>query len=146
MGDRKVVNIGSFWTRCTKRIFGLSGGYPKGHQAGTVMGMACLGKPKYYQDFLNYLEDKSSLDYDFFKNIASKSEQDTFDVAASLQKATEIRFKNLITPYIEKYDYKNICLSGGVSQSRSHGLSKTWCHKYLADPKVNPASYGMGSA
>ena len=37
----------------TKKIFGLSAGYPKGHQAGTVMAMACVGnKEKYYKDFL----------------------------------------------------------------------------------------------
>ncbi len=150
IGDRKVVNIGSFWTKCTKKIFGLSGGYPKGHQAGTIMGMACLGEPKYYQDFLNYLEDKSDLNYDFFKNIASKSEQDTFNVAASLQKATEIRFKNLITPYIEKYDYKNICLSGGVSLNCvMAGKIYDWfpeIENIYADPIPYDAGLTLGSA
>lgn len=114
-GDRRVINMGSFWSKCTKNIFGLSSGYPKGHQAGTVMGMACLGTPKYYQEFFNYFKTGDSFNYSKYNQIASKSEQDTFDVAASLQYATEMHFKNLITPFIEKYDYENICISGGVS-------------------------------
>ena len=149
-GDRHVVNMGSFWSRCTSKIFGLSAGYPKGHQAGTVMGMACLGKPKYYKDFLNYLETGSEFDYEKFKNIASKSEQDTFDVAASLQEATEIKFKNLIKPYIEKYNYSNICLSGGVSLNCvMAGKLYKWfpeIKSIYADPIPYDAGLTLGSA
>jgi carbamoyltransferase len=45
------LDIGGFWTHCTKEIFGLSGGYPKGHQAGTVMAMACMGNPEKWGDY-----------------------------------------------------------------------------------------------
>ena len=152
-GDKKIVNIGSFWSKCTEKIFGLSAGYPKGHQAGTVMGMACLGNPKYYKEFLFYLnnlKEESLFDYKKFKKIADKSEQDTFDVASSLQKATEIKFKELITPYIKKYDYKNICITGGVSLNCvMAGKIYDWfpeIEQIYADPIPYDAGLTLGSA
>jgi len=149
-GDRKVINMGSFWSRCTKKIFGLSAGYPHGHQAGTIMGMACLGEPKYYNEFLNYLQTGLEFDYDKYNKIASSSEQDTFDVAASLQLATEIQFKNLITPFIQKYDYKNICISGGVSLNCvMTGKMYDWfdsINNIYADPVPYDSGLTLGSA
>jgi carbamoyltransferase len=49
-----------------------------------------------------------------YKPIAEKSEQDAFDVAAGIQRATEMVGKEIMTPYIEKYNPKHICMSGGV--------------------------------
>ena len=49
-----------------------------------------------------------------YKPIVEKSEQDKFDVAASLQLATERVAYSVIKPYIEKYKPTNICFSGGV--------------------------------
>ena len=46
-----AIDVGGFWTECTKEIFGLSGGYPKGHQAGTVMAMACMGDHKKWGEY-----------------------------------------------------------------------------------------------
>ena len=37
------VNIGGVWTRVTRYVFGLQSGWPRGHQAGTVMATTCLG-------------------------------------------------------------------------------------------------------
>ncbi len=149
-GQDKVVNMGSFWSKCTSKIFGLSSGYPKGHQAGTVMGMACLGQPKYYEDFLQHLEGLGELDYEKYNKIASNSEQDTFNIASSLQYATELRFKDLITPYIEKYDYKNICISGGVSLNCvMAGKMYEWfpeIKSIYADPIPYDAGLTLGSA
>ena len=149
-GDRRVINMGSFWSKCTREIFGLSSGYPKGHQAGTVMGMACLGTPKYYQEFFKYLTTGNNFDFAKYKQIADKSEQDTFNVAASLQYATELHFKNLITPYIEKYDYKNICISGGVSLNCvMAGKIYDWfddIESIYADPVPYDAGLTLGSA
>jgi|TARA_B100000073_G_scaffold263720_1_gene223439 carbamoyltransferase len=149
-GQHPIANIGSFWTRCTKRIFGLSGGYPKGHQAGTVMGMACLGKPNYVGDFLNFMRTGEELDYDAFKSIADKSEQDTFDVAASLQLATEMRYKELLTPFVKEYNPKNICLSGGVSLNCvMAGKIYDWfpsVEDIYADPVPYDAGLTLGSA
>ena len=47
-----TLNVGSPWRLYTGEIFGLSAGYPKGNQSGTVMAMACAGDPdKYLNDF-----------------------------------------------------------------------------------------------
>jgi carbamoyltransferase len=43
IAPHEILDIGGFWTEFTKHVFGLSTGYPKGHQAGTVMAMACMG-------------------------------------------------------------------------------------------------------
>ena len=40
-----TLNLGSPWRLYTREIFGLSSGYPKGNQSGTVMAMACVGNP-----------------------------------------------------------------------------------------------------
>ena len=149
-GEYPLVNIGSFWTRCTERIFGLSSGYPKGHQAGTVMGMACLGKPIYAEAFLKFLHTNETLDYEKYRKIAETSEQDTFDVAASLQKATEDRYKELLTPFIKKYDCKNVCLSGGVSLNCvMAGKIYDWfpeIEEIYADPIPYDSGLTLGSA
>ena len=91
------LNIGSPWRAYTGKIFGLSDGYPYGNQAGTVMGMACVGDPKYVDDFLVAFRKgggkRSShvlKNIEKYKPIADRGEQDKFDIAASLQLATEI--------------------------------------------------------
>ena len=109
------LNIGYVWSSTIGEVFGLSTGHPKGNQAGTVMAMACMGEPKYVDHFLNTgLRPSAGLDFGYLKGIADRSERDAFDVAASLQKATEIKIKELITKYLEQHPYKYLCLSGGV--------------------------------
>tara|TARA_R110002012_G_scaffold234930_1_gene408615 strand:- start:19569 stop:21113 length:1545 start_codon:yes stop_codon:yes gene_type:complete len=103
-------NMGSFWSNCTSKIFGLSSGLPGGNQAGTVMGMAALGKPKYIDKFHH-----SNTDYNSLQKLANQDEQTMFDLAASLQQYTENTIKDIIDPFIQQYNPKNICLSGGVS-------------------------------
>ena len=126
MITHKKLNLGKDWALCTSNIFGLGTVNDKrGDQAGTVMGMAALGNPdKYISYFENVLTiglldgdtDKSNgIDYGFLNKEANISEQNKFDIAASLQKETERIIKSILTPYIEKYKPKNLCLSGGVS-------------------------------
>lgn len=113
--DYGNINIGGLWSSVTEKVFGLSSGYPKGNQAGTIMAMSCLGKPKYVDVFLNSNMINTQVDYEYLRNIAQKTESDSFDVAASLQLATEIYTKNLLSKYIKVYpQYKYLCLSGGV--------------------------------
>jgi len=57
------------------------------------------------------LRGSNGIDFQYFKTIANKSEQDKFDVAASLQKATDVIVKEKIDYYLEKYPYKHLCLS-----------------------------------
>jgi carbamoyltransferase len=121
MIDKGNLNIGLYWDVCTYNIFGLNRNPVKRGEEGTVMGMAAYGNPdKYLKYFKNLGNAKLTrhwgpYDMDFLKSEAEKSEQNKFDIAASLQKETELVIKKLIDPYIKKYNPKNICLSGGVS-------------------------------
>jgi len=116
------LTIGSPWRVYTREIFGLSSGHPHGLAAGTIMAMASTGNSeKYWKDFYDGFvqggggaSSKVLQNCKKYKPIAEISEQDAFDVAAGIQKATEVVGKEIMTPYIEKYNPKHICMSGGV--------------------------------
>jgi carbamoyltransferase len=131
-------NIGGLWTRSTRYIFKLQSGYPLGHQAGVVMAMAALGdKEKYLSDFLKMLTvdiqaasmkpstqpagayvkgyDPVHPYLDRWSRIADISDQDKYDLAASLQHATELVFRDLIKTVVEKTKCTKLCFSGGVT-------------------------------
>tara|TARA_R110000782_G_scaffold270215_1_gene369951 strand:- start:453 stop:2150 length:1698 start_codon:yes stop_codon:yes gene_type:complete len=114
-----TLSIGVSYKLYTKQIFGLPIGPPQGFAGGTVMAMASIGEPKYWQDFYNTLVDGGRYEVDInskkYKKIADKSEQDKFDVAASLQKASEQVVYKIIKPYIDEYKPTNLCFSGGVA-------------------------------
>jgi len=126
------INIGTMWSQCTSQIFGLSSGYPKGNQCGSVMAMACMGDAsKYYDEFYNHrFKHPSMRPFNFgkFKEIAEASEQGAFDVAAALQRATETVVKEILDPLVENSDSDNICLSGGVvlNSVMTGKLAKDW--------------------
>ena len=124
MIEKSKINLGLDWALCTSKIFGLGTWRdPRGDQAGTVMGMAALGNPdKYISHFERKLTDgliendgNGAVNLVYLNKEANKKEQNRFDISASLQKETETVIKTLLTPYIEKYKPKNLCLSGGVS-------------------------------
>jgi carbamoyltransferase len=116
------INIGFYWANTTSKVFGL-GTYrdPRGDQAGTVIGMAALGNSKKYSKYFKNIHDLTvhknwgPTDYEFLKKEADESEQNRFDIAASLQQETEILLKNILQKYISQYNPKNLCLSGGAS-------------------------------
>ena len=116
------VNIGFYWANVTSKIFGLgTWRSPQGDQAGTVMGMAALGNPNKYKEYFKNIHDLTThinwgpTDYEFLKKEADSNEQNCFDIAASLQQETEILIRNILKKYIDKYNPKNLCMSGGVS-------------------------------
>ena len=155
MISRGEINIGYYWAICTARIFGLGTWRdPRGDQAGTVMGMAALGKPKYMEYFSNLSNLKSGkgwgpTDMDYLVSEAKKSEQNKFDIAASLQLATENLIKDLLTPYIEKYKPNNLCLSGGVALNCvSVGKMLDWFPNIniYVDPIPYDAGLSLGSS
>ena len=140
----QMFSIGKLWGRCTRFIFKLSSGYPRGHQAGSIMAMAALGDAeKYYNDFLLMAtKDFSKVSYtppgykrgvyvppdedvihpylDKFRKIAEGSEEEKFNMAAALQRVTEDVLLNMIRQMIahlsaQGFSSKNICLAGGVS-------------------------------
>lgn len=115
--DVNKLNIGWYWDHCTYHIFGLNRNAVKRGEEGTVMGMAAWGTPdKYIKHFSNMRDGaREPSDMRFLIDEASKSEQNKFDIAASLQLETERVCKDLFSKHIDKYKPKNICLSGGVS-------------------------------
>ena len=132
--SHEAINIGSMWRRVTVEVFGLSGGHPYGNQAGTVMAMATNGNREEYSDVFygalrniiqedKYWDSKPKLreKLKYITSIMSseekkfKSEQESFDIAAGLQDATERLVKEILTELLKEFDYKNICLSGGVA-------------------------------
>ena len=133
-----TVNIGGIWTRCTRYIFKLQSGWPRGHQAGSVMAMAAFGDPsRFHDDFYQMLttdlamashkpttqprgplipgKDPIHPYLNRWAEIAEKSEKDKFDLAAALQSATESLFRQILTSIFEKIPTQNLCLAGGVT-------------------------------
>jgi carbamoyltransferase len=145
-GMKRSANIGGFWSRCTKEIFGLSNGYPYGHQAGSVMAMTCMGdSSKYLNDFVDYLNGTADFNYEKYNHIASNSEQDSFDIAAALQKATEMRVRHLINMYLERTGSRNLCLSGGVVLNcLMVGKMHEWFDGKVDNIFVDPIPYDAG--
>lgn len=143
------LNIGWKWLHCVDQIFGLSIGHPKGNQAGTVMAMASAGNgEKYFDTFYEHLKLNSSyaIDYKVFRNIADNSEQDKFDIAASMQLATETVLKEIMLPYINRYKYDKLCLAGGVVlNSVAMGKLYDWFPS-IKEIYICPVPYDAGLA
>jgi len=158
--DINKVNLGGIWTRATRYVFNLQSGWPRGHQAGTVMAMAALGDPeRYHDDFWKMITVDNQIASQKpsgqphgantgndpihpylgkYRKIAERSDQDKFDLAAGLQSATERALKSLLSIAIEQGLKQlnktsiNLCLAGGVClNSVMIGKIKTWF------PKVN---------
>jgi predicted NodU family carbamoyl transferase len=152
--DREDINIGYYWDHCTYHIFGLNRNPVKRGEEGTVMGMSAFGNPnKYLEYFMNMPNFKSHMqgpnDFNFLIEEARKSEQNMFDIASSLQKATEITIKKLLEPYIDEYKPKNLCLSGGVSLNCVlTGKMLDWYPNVniFCDPIPYDAGLALGSA
>ena len=152
------VNLGAFYQAVTKEIFNLSVGHPYGFQGGTVMAMACMGDSEVYFDFFyNMLRGKNELgafsSKIHLKKLSNRGmvhhtykdeDKDLFDIAAGAQKALEERARKIITPYIEEYNPKNICLSGGVVlNSVMVGKMYDWFPN-VEDIYVCPVPYDAG--
>lgn len=149
------INIGSLWNLCTTKVFGLSGGYPKGDQAGSVMAMGSMGNPekyvKYFQKlafkhFSRWTHSEKEI-FNFLIEEGEKGEKQQFDIAASLQKCTEEFIEKIIEKYIDKVDTENLCLSGGVSlNSAMTGKMFDWYNNKFKNIYVCPVPYDGGLA
>lgn len=141
----KEVNLGRIYNRSTKHLFHLSTGFPKGNQAGTVMAMATLGKPKYTELFSDYDRNWPEL-----RRIVKSSQQERFNVAASLQNYTERTFRKIIKRYIYESGHENVCFSGGVSLNCVMiGKMRQWfpqIKNMFCDPVPYDAGLALGSA
>jgi len=154
----QMINLGKDWSMCTSKIFNLGTWRDaRGDQAGTVMGMAALGDPNRYRyHFKNRLttgllgnDGVGPIDFDYLRKEADGKEQNRFDIAASLQKETEIVIRGFLTPYIKKNKVKNLCLSGGVSLNCvSIGKMLDWFPgiNIFVDPIPYDAGLSLGSS
>lgn len=106
------VNIGYAWSKITREVFGLSSGPPIGNQCGTVMAMSAVAKnPHKFIDIMrNYVRSPDSN----LSELLNLSEDDKFNLAGSLQMATEEYVISLIAEYIP-VECKNVCIVGGVA-------------------------------
>jgi len=160
-------NIGGVWTRATRYIFNMQSGHPLGHQAGTVMALAAFGDPeRFHEDFFKMMTVDNHLAYhkppgqknganigedpehpylNKYRILASESEENRFDLAAGLQSATELRFKNLLRDIFSQLpDIKNLCMAGGVAlNSVMTGKIKTWFPQ-IENIYIPPATHDGG--
>ncbi len=144
------MNIGGLWTRVTRYIFRLQNGWPRGHQAGSVMAMAAMGdRERFYDDFAKMLttdilpasvkpKDQPVGAYtgndprhDYlgpYTDLADTDDQTKYDLAAGLQAATEDMIKAIFAAGLAAFpDVKHICVAGGVSlNSVAMGKALDW--------------------
>lgn len=147
-------SLGNLWGRMTRYVFKLWSGYPRGHQAGSVMAMAALGDPnKYYADLRDmmgpshhqavasppgalrgvYVPPEEEVVHPFldkYRKIAEEDEQEKFNLAASLQRVTEELLLDLVGRAVnaartEGFSSMNLCFSGGCSLN-SVAMGKIW--------------------
>jgi carbamoyltransferase len=143
------LNLGVMWNLCTEHVFGLSAGHPKGNQAGSVMAMAVMGDPKDYYDYFYKFKGSLNNQFDFIKlrELAQKSEKERFNIAAALQKTTEVITKGIIDKYLDKFPSKNLCLAGGVVlNSVMSGKMFDWYEDRFDNIYMCPVPYDAGLA
>ena len=159
-------NIGGLWTRVTRYVFDLQNGWPRGCQAGSVMAMAAFGDhEKYLEDFRKMLTvdqviashkpsgqpkganvgtDPEHPYLHKYRLIAKSSEEEKFNLAASLQYATEELIRGLLTQVLEQFPSENLCLSGGVTLNCvAVGKIKKWFPQ-LRNVYVTPTPHDGG--
>jgi len=133
--DNAHFSLGNLWGRFTRFVFKLSTGFPRGHQAGSVMAMAALGDAtKHYDAILNlatndfakvrytppgyvrgkYVPPEEDVVHPFLDTYRKlgedeeNGEQNLFDIAAALQKVTEDLLFDMINQMINLAESKNL--------------------------------------
>ncbi len=158
------LNLASGWNLIA-RLFDLSIGFPKGNQAGTVMAMASMSDSEKYVEPLVDLMTNTNFQKKYFQlgieNIklsdlkknklvtqifetSNFNEQDKFNIASSLQKASEIVVNQIIKKYLGKH--KNLCVAGGCAlNSVIIGKIQNW-YPQIKNIYVPPVPYDSGLA
>lgn len=137
-------SLGNVWGRLTRLVFKLQAGYPRGHQAGSVMAMAALGDPEKFKpdlkamtttDFLKvsqtppgykkgvYVPPEEDVFHPYlnkYREIAASDDQEKYNIAASLQQVTEDWFEFFMNSGLNAmqqsgFKTRNICFAGGVT-------------------------------
>ena len=158
------LNLASGWN-LVARLFNLSVGFPKGNQAGTVMAMASMSDSEKYVEPLVDLMTNLYLQKAYFElgiesiklsdlkenKLVNKifettqfSEQNKFDIASSLQKASELIVKATIEKFIG--EHKELCVAGGCAlNSVIIGKIQNWFPQ-IKNIYVPPVPYDAGLA
>lgn len=149
------LNIGNGWNYIAK-LFGLSTGFPKGNQAGTVMAMASMSNStKYTNQLIDLMSNFDTMvqSADQPQALAKKlfnkvnfSEKDKFDISSCLQQATELLVRAVLDEHMAKYKPKNLCVSGGCAlNSVLIGKIQSW-YRHIDEIYVPPVPYDSGLA
>jgi len=148
-----LINIGVMWNIFTTKIFGLSGGYPKGDQAGSVMAMGSMGDPSRYINIVERLQFKhpthfTAVQHQEFVGLieeAKISEKNKFDIAAALQACTETYVQKIIGKFVDSTKTENLCLAGGVAlNSVMTGKISEWYNGKFKNIYIPPVPYDAG--
>ena len=153
--DFYKFNMAVCWNFVTQ-IFGLSIGFPKGNQAGTVMAMASMSNStKYVEPLMDMMTKKKDIQNYFLdyketgKRIFSKlqfSEKEKFDIASSLQIASENLVKEELNFFVKKFKPKKLCIAGGCAlNSVLIGKIQNWFPQ-IENVYVPPVPYDSGLA
>ena len=153
--DFYKFNMAVCWNFVTQ-IFGLSIGFPKGNQAGTVMAMASMSNStKYVEPLMDMMTKKKDIQSYFLdykktgKRIFNKlqfSEKEKFDIASSLQIASENLVKEELNFFVKKFKPKKLCVAGGCAlNSVLIGKIQNWFPQ-IENVYVPPVPYDSGLA
>ena len=153
--DFYKFNMAVCWNFVTQ-IFGLSIGFPKGNQAGTVMAMASMSNStKYVEPLMDMMTKKRDIQSYFLdykktgKRIFNKlqfSEKEKFDIASSLQIASENLVKEELNFFVKKFKPKKLCVAGGCAlNSVLIGKIQNWFPQ-IENVYVPPVPYDSGLA
>ena len=138
------VNVGHCWSMMTKEVFGLSSGPPIGNQCGTVMAMGAVAKNpnRFLKEMREYLKFRHTNNFVYYSSL---TEEEKFDLAGSLQKATEEYVLDLIGQYMPA-STENICVVGGVALNGL--LNQAILNKFdnIKDIYIPPVPYDAGLA
>lgn len=134
------LNLGAVWSRLTRYVFRCESGWPQGHQAGTVMALAALGKSdRYLPEFRKFFgehfhvvdvhppghvkgmsaKDPRCPKHPFLErwaSVARSDERAMFDMALALQLATDEKIEEIVRFVLSNVpNVRNVCFSGGVA-------------------------------
>jgi carbamoyltransferase len=145
-GGSKKLNIGCIWHFILPEVFGLSSGPHIGNQAGSLMAMAAVGDNSPYTDlFIDSFYGKVKIEdyYEAMRRKIAGNDKEKYNIAKSLQLATEVTLKNLIGEYL-KPDDEYLCMAGGVAlNSVAIGKIQDW-YPQIKEVYIPPIPYDAG--
>lgn len=128
-------SLGLFYSAFTKRV-----GLKPNEDEYILMGMAAFGEPKYADEidgtFIRFRDHKFKTKYNLHRGVdwwrpELNTQQDSYDIAASVQELLEDYLVHLVKHAIKKTGCRNLILMGGVA------LNCAANSKLVNDPDIN---------